>query len=115
MLSYVTLIFSCQFVGEFLVGALGVPVPGPVIGLVLLLLFLLIKGAVPEDLARVGAGLLGSMSLLFVPAGAGIMLHFHLLAEAALPLGAGVVVSTAATIAVTGVLMAKLGAEAGDE
>ncbi|MDO6584938.1 CidA/LrgA family protein [Salipiger sp. 1_MG-2023] len=114
MLSYLTLIFACQLLGELLVGALALPIPGPVVGMVLMFVFLLIRGHVPEDLGRVTAGLLGTMSLLFVPAGTGVMLHFHLLGEAALPLGAGLLVSTLATIAVTGVLMAWLGAERSD-
>ena len=114
MLTYLTLIFLCQFLGELFVGALAVPIPGPVVGMVLLFLFLLAKGAVPEDLGKVGAGLTGAMSLLFVPAGAGVMLHVHLLEEAALPLAAGLLVSTLATIAVTGVLMARLGAGRAD-
>ncbi len=47
-------------------------------------------------------------SLLSVPAGAGIMLHFKLLAGNWLPLGAALILSTLLTIAVTAWLMARL-------
>ncbi|WP_417720992.1 CidA/LrgA family protein [Salipiger sp.] len=109
MPGYLTLIFVCQLSGEMVVGALALPVPGPVVGMVLLFAFLMVRGRVPEGLARTSGSLLGAMSLLFVPAGAGVMLHFRLLGEALLPLGLALVVSTVATIAVTGLVMARLG------
>lgn len=109
MLGHLTLIFLCQLVGELVVGALVLPVPGPVLGMVLLFAILMVRGHVPEGLGQVAGGLQKAMSLLFVPAGAGVMLHFHLLADAALPLGLGLLVSTVVTIAVTGLLMAWLG------
>lgn len=109
MLGYLTLIFVCQLLGELAVGALALPIPGPVVGMVLLFVFLMVKGAVPDGLSEASGGLLRAMSLLFVPAGAGVMLHFRLLGEALLPLGLALVVSTVATIAVTGLMMAWLG------
>ncbi|WP_335948490.1 MULTISPECIES: CidA/LrgA family protein [Salipiger] len=115
MLGYLTLIFVCQLAGELVVGTLAMPVPGPVVGMVLLFLYLALRRAVPEGLGQAAGGLQRAMSLLFVPAGAGVMLHFHLLAEAALPLGLGLLVSTIATIAVTGLLMSWLGRGARDD
>ena len=109
MPGYLTLIFLCQLVGELFVGALALPIPGPVVGMVVMFLYLLVRGHVPDGLGRTAQGLLGAMSLLFVPAGAGVMLHFHLLGEAAVPLGLGLIVSTLATMAVTALLMKWLG------
>ena len=60
MLEYLTLILACQLLGEFTVSAAGIPVPGPVVGMVLLFVFLLVKGSVPEQLASVSSGLLKS-------------------------------------------------------
>ena len=105
MLRYLTLIFSCQLIGELIIGTLALPIPGPVVGMVLLFAFLLIRGAVPDDLDQTASGLLGAMSLLFVPAGTGVMLHFRLLGESLLPIGAALVVSTVVTIALTGLMM----------
>ena len=115
MLRYLTLIFTCQLLGELAAGALALPVPGPVIGMVLLFAFLVWRGAVPEALGSTANGLQGAMSLLFVPAGTGVMMHFELLGTALAPLGIALLVSTLATIAVTALLMAWLGKGAGDE
>jgi len=115
MLTYLTLIFSCQLAGELVVGLLGLPLPGPVLGMALLFAFLLWRGAVPEGLEAVSGTLLKYMSLLFVPAGTGVMLHFRLLGENILPIGVAMVVSTLVTIVVTGALMQWLSkAEAQD-
>ena len=109
MLAYLTLILVCQLVGETLVGALALPVPGPVLGMVLLFLYLVIRGQVAPRLDQTATGLLQSMSLLFVPAGTGVILHLDLLGEALLPLGLALIVSTVATIVVTAWLMQWLG------
>ncbi|MEM9061260.1 MAG: CidA/LrgA family protein [Pseudomonadota bacterium] len=109
MLKFLTLILGCQLAGEFITGSLSIPVPGPVLGMVLLFTILVIRKELPPDLDRTQDGLLRSMSLLFVPAGAGVILHFQILGEALLPLGLGLVVSTVATIAVTAFLMDRLG------
>ncbi|NNE51714.1 MAG: CidA/LrgA family protein [Sulfitobacter sp.] len=105
MLSFMTLVLSCQLAGELVVGAAGLPVPGPVVGMVFLFCYLLIRGDIPGHLDRVTTGLLRSMSLLFVPAGTGVILHFRLLGEALLPLSAALIVSTVATIVVTALMM----------
>ncbi|WP_101066846.1 CidA/LrgA family protein [Roseovarius salinarum] len=105
MLPYLTLIFACQLVGETLTGVFALPVPGPVVGMVLLLCYLMVRGSAPEDLERTADGLLSAMSLLFVPAGAGVILHFRLLGEGLLPLGGALIASTLLAIAVTALLM----------
>lgn len=105
MLEYLTLILACQLLGEFTVSAAGIPVPGPVVGMVLLFVFLLVKGAVPEQLASVSSGLLNNLSLMFVPAGVGVMVHFEVLGNDALPISVALVTSTLLTIAVTALLM----------
>ncbi|HRK19063.1 MAG TPA: CidA/LrgA family protein [Hyphomicrobiaceae bacterium] len=115
MLGYITLIFSCQLVGELLVAALGLPVPGPVAGMVILLGGLLVHGRVPDDLAAVGDFLLANLSLLFVPAGVGVMLHAGLLGREWLPLSIALVGSTLATVAVTALVMRAFSRRADDE
>lgn len=114
MLRFLTLIFACQFVGELFVGTFMLPVPGPVVGMVVLFVFLLFSKKVPADLLVVSDGLLKSMSLLFVPAGTGVMMHFELLTRELIPLSAALVVSTCATIIVTALMMRWLAAEPKD-
>lgn len=95
------LVFQC--VGEAIAWGMGVPVPGPVLGLVLLLAALLLRGEVPESLAVTADGLARHLSLLFVPAGTGVMLHVAQIESEWLPIAVALVVSTVLAIAVSAV------------
>lgn len=108
MLGFITLIFCCQLVGELIAAATGIPLPGPVIGMVILLVGLIMRGDVPDGLANVGDTLLNHLSLLFVPAGVGVMLHGALLGRDWLPITVALLISTALTLVVTALLMVKL-------
>lgn len=108
MIFYLTLIFSCQLAGELLKAALDLPIPGPVIGMVLLFAGLMVKGRIPDGLEKVGDAFLSNLSLLFVPAGVGVMLHIALIGEQAVAITLALVVSTLATIAVTALVMRLL-------
>lgn len=105
MLGYLTLILVCQLVGEALVVWSGLPVPGPVVGMVILFTGLLIKGGLPDGLANVSDVLLTHLSLLFVPAGVGVMLHIGLLGDEWIAISTALVLSTLITIAVTAAIM----------
>ena len=94
------LLLLCQLAGESLVRAADLPVPGPVLGAVIMLGFLGLRRGVPENLGRTSHDLLANFSLLFVPAGAGIILHVARLEAEALALIAALIGSTALTIAV---------------
>lgn len=108
MLEYLTLILACQLIGEFAVSTANIPFPGPVAGMILLFAFLVIKGEIPEELGNVAGALLNNLSLMFVPAGVGVMVHFELLGTDALPLSIALVVSTLLTIAITALVMMLL-------
>ena len=75
MLFDLTPLLLCQLIGEALAFWTGLPVPGPVLGLILLVILLAAIGRAPGSLERTVTGLLQHFSLLFVPAGVGIMLH----------------------------------------
>ncbi len=94
------LLLLCQLAGESVVRALDIPVPGPVLGAVFMLVFLAIRKGVPENLDRTSHDLLANFSLLFVPAGAGIILHAARLEAEAFALITALIDSTALTIAV---------------
>jgi holin-like protein len=98
-------LLACQLLGELVADVLGIPVPGPVIGLVLLLVWLQVREpAADSGLARVCTGLLQHLQLLFVPAGVGVVQYFSLLAGSAVPLLLGLVVSwVVALVAAAGV------------
>ncbi len=108
MLDALTVVLTCQLVGELIVVGTGLPLPGPVVGMALLFLGLVIRGGVPESLGRVATTLLQNLSLLFVPAGVGVMTHLSLLESEWLPISVALVVSTLLTIAVTGLAMSGL-------
>jgi putative effector of murein hydrolase LrgA (UPF0299 family) len=109
MLIFFIILLSCQLAGEVIVIAAGLPLPGPVVGMVLLLTGLLIKGRIPQGLDRMADALLSHLSLLFVPAGVGVILHVQLIGAELLPIAASIIVSTMLTIAVTALLMQWLG------
>lgn len=105
MLNALTLLLVCQLVGELVTAGLRLPVPGPVLGMALLFCGLMIKGGIPDDLARTTDGLLGNLSLMFVPAGVGVMLHAPLLGRDWLAISVALIGSTLVTIAVTALVM----------
>src|SRR5690349_13099277 len=103
MINAFTSLLLCQLAGELLVRALGLPVPGPVLGMVLLFAVLLLRGKeAPASLAGVADGLLGNLGLLFVPAGVGVILYLPVLARDWAPISLAVLAGTLASIALTG-------------
>jgi holin-like protein len=108
MLNAITLLLVCQLIGELAVAASGLPVPGPVVGMALLFTGLVVRGGIPDELARTADGILGNLSLMFVPAGVGVMLHAALLGRDWLAIGVALVASTLVTIAVTALMMVWL-------
>lgn len=105
MLQSLTVLLLCQLIGEVLVRLLHLPVPGPVCGMVLLFCGLCLLGRVPEALARTADGMLANISLLFVPAGVGVMLHFDLIAADWIAIAAGIAISTTAGLVLTALPM----------
>lgn len=73
------LVLLFQLLGELAVVSMGLPLPGPVLGMLMLLLVLLQRAQVPAPLRNVADALLANLALLFVPAGVGLVLHFELL------------------------------------
>ena len=88
-----------------LVRALQLPVPGPVLGMLLLLLMLIWRGGPSQNLRDTGQSLLSHLSLLFIPAGVGIMVHGQRIAQEWLALMAAVLLSTALALAATALVM----------
>jgi holin-like protein len=97
-----------QLIGEALVRSLSVPVPGPVVGMALLLLALLLRPATLEAIKPTAQTLLQHLSLLFVPAGVGVILHLQRLGDEALAIGVALVVSTLVGLASAALTMAWL-------
>ncbi len=101
MVHAILAVLVCQLLGEVVVRATGIPVPGPVLGTFFMLSALAALREVPGPLNAVAGGLLSHLSLLFVPAGVGVILHVARIRAEWLPLLVALLVSTAVTIVVT--------------
>jgi len=101
MIAAFSLFVLCQLMGEGLARLANLPIPGPVIGLVLLFGYLAWRGRVSDSVQQTSRGLLSHLSLLFIPAGTGVMLHIQRLKAEWLPILAALVISTALTLIVT--------------
>jgi holin-like protein len=108
MLAALTTLLVYQLVGEVIAQGLALPIPGPVIGLALLFATLALRGGPTEGLRDTANGLLTHLSLLFVPAGVGVMVHFGRLGDEWLPIAAALVVGTVLTIATAALVMRRL-------
>jgi holin-like protein len=97
------LVFQC--IGEVATFLLRLPVPGPVIGMALLLAFLALRPAALESLRPTVSELLRHLSLLFVPAGVGVMLHWQRIVHEGVAILVALVASTAVAIVVTGLVV----------
>jgi holin-like protein len=96
-----TALLGFQLAGELAVRLTGVPVPGPVLGMVLLAMFFAVRGGVPDELQQVASVILRHLSLLFVPAGVGLMLHVERIEAEWLAIGAALLGSTVLSLIVT--------------
>ena len=113
MIAALAALLFFQLLGEALVRLAHVPFPGPVLGMLLMFAALAFRREVPAELRNACNGLLGHLSLLFVPAGTGIMLHFARLRAEWLPVVAALFVSTLLTIAVTATVFRLLSRDRG--
>jgi holin-like protein len=101
MLQALTLLFTCQLIGEVAVRLLDLTFPGPVLGMGLLFAVLVWRGGPGPDLDGVTSGILRNLSLLYVPAAVGIMQQIDLIAVNWFAILASVVLSTLLTLLVT--------------
>ncbi|AXO16609.1 MULTISPECIES: CidA/LrgA family protein [Thalassospira] len=108
MIAAFALILVCQLFGEVVSELFDLPVPGPVIGLVLLFVGLLIKRNPPKVLTDAADNLLIHFSLLFVPAGVGVVTQIDRLKGDWLPIAAALIISTLLAMVLTALLMSKL-------
>jgi putative effector of murein hydrolase LrgA (UPF0299 family) len=106
MIASLSLILLCQLAGEVVVRGFALPMPGPVVGLVLLLGLLLARdrfavlahGPLRQDgIEAVSKNMLAHLSLLFVPAGVGVVQKLDLVAAH----GLAVVAVLAASVVIT--------------
>ncbi|WP_298282372.1 CidA/LrgA family protein [Acidocella sp.] len=105
MIRALAILLLCQLAGTILQTASGLPLPGPVIGLVLLLGALFLRGGPSVELRDTSAGLLKYLGVLFVPAGVGAVGELPTLKANWLALVVAIPVSTVLGLIVTGAAM----------
>ena len=94
-----------QLLGEIVAQGLGLPVPGPLVGMLLLFAALLVRGRLPDELRDTANALLRNLMLLFIPAVTGVMLHFERVGREWLPFLGACVLGVVVTMAVTALVL----------
>jgi len=95
MLRAYLVLLGCQAIGQVIHHVFRLPLSGPIIGMVLLLIFLRVTGGGSEEFNLAGQALLRYLPLFFVPPGVGVMQHLALLRTWWLPTLLALIVSTA--------------------
>jgi len=101
MLHSFAILLVFQLIGEAATQLLGLAVPGPVVGMALLFASIAIHPGLGHALRATAGGLLQHLSVLFVPAGVGVMLHAGRIREEWLAIVFAVVLGAVVTLAVT--------------
>jgi putative effector of murein hydrolase LrgA (UPF0299 family) len=94
-----------QGMGELVSHFLVTLIPGPVIGLILLLAWFHLRKAVPEPVDLVASALVKHLGLLFIPAAVGVVIYWPQIRSDAVAVGVALVASVVMTIAVTAVAL----------
>jgi putative effector of murein hydrolase LrgA (UPF0299 family) len=103
----ITWLLLLQSLGELISRGLQLPLPGPVIGM-LLLLVALRWSVVHTSVQAVAEFLLQHLSLLFVPVGVGVMTHIDVLGQYGVRIAMVIVLSTWISLAVTALVLRAL-------
>lgn len=101
MLKSVTLIFFFQVLGRIIAHITKLPVPGPVWGMTLLLIVFFIYDDLLEVIRPTASVLLANLSLLFVPAGVGLMTHIDRFEQEGIPILLTIILSSIITMIFT--------------
>ena len=101
MLQALAVLLLLQLAGEFVSQFLTLPIPGPVIGMALLFAAMQLSPKLADRIRETANAVLSHLSLLFVPAGVGVMLHLQRVADEWLAIIMALVLGTIMTLAIT--------------
>ena len=114
MIGSLAVLLLFQLAGEIVARLTGLPLPGPVLGMILLFGALLVRGSAPQVFTDTSRGLLGYLALLFVPAGVGIISHLSRVADEWVAIAVTLIASTALAMIVTAFTLRALTATRGE-
>ena len=100
-----TILLVYQLIGEITARYFFLPIPGPVLGMLMLFVTLAIKGSVHDTLEKTATGLLSHLSLLFIPAGVGMIVHFDRIANEWVAICVALILSTVITLVGSAAIM----------
>ena len=102
ILKQLAIILAISLAGEMLSSVLPLPIPASIYGIVILFTLLVSRVLHVDDIRETSSFLIAFMSMLFIPAGVGLMTSFPLLAENLLAYVVITAVSTVVVMVVTG-------------
>ncbi|MFT5066471.1 MAG: putative effector of murein hydrolase LrgA (UPF0299 family) [Yoonia sp.] len=100
MIIHLATLLAFQLLGEVTSHGLSLPLPGPVVGMALLFLTCLMWPRLAHSIAPTTTALLAHLSLLFVPAGVGVVGHLDKFGSDGAALGVAIIGSTIIAITV---------------
>lgn len=105
LLREMLLVLAIYFVGEFISKGLHLPLPGNILGMIILLILLCTKVVKVEHVDNISTFLLDHLAFLFIPAGVGVLNAMNVLNGNITKLLIIVVTSTMVIMAVTGTIV----------
>ena len=105
MIRGLAILLVFQLIGEVATKFIHGLIPGPVIGMIFLLVFLIVKKKIAPSISTAADGLLAHLAIFFIPAAVGVMLYVSELASAGAAWLLAILLSTAASMAITALLL----------
>ena len=102
------IIFGIYLLGVLITDITGVPIPGNVIGMVILFLLLYLKVIKVEQISTISNFFLDHLAFFFIPAGVGLISSFSVIKNIWLQLLIVCFVTTAITMICTGLVVQKI-------
>lgn len=104
----IIIIFGLYYIGEFVSKSLSLPLPGSLIGLILLFLLLNFRILKLEQITSVSDFLLGHLPFFFIPAGVALMSSFFKIKDIWIPMLFICAFTTFVTMGISGWSIQKL-------
>lgn len=102
MVKQCSILFGCLALGELIVWAVGVSLPGSIVGMLLLTAFLQMGWVKLQWVKGISDFLVSNLGFFFVPPGVALMLYFEVIAAEFWPIVMATLVSTIIVLLVTG-------------